>query len=339
MILVTGGSGLLGGYLIADQLRRGYQVRGVKRKSSNLQFVNRYLDHAFGKEVDQVKKRLEWVDADLGDIFSLIDILEGVDVVYHSAAMVGFNTVDQEQLYQVNVNGTQNLVNAMLLQYKSPILCHISSTAAVGSSDAGEVDETCLFSTDEPHSYYGYTKHLAELEVERARQEGLKVCILNPSVILGYTNPKTSSGQLFTKALNSFPFYTSGSNGVVYAKDVARAANHLVENELFEGRYLCVGGHLSFRDLQSKIARSFSKKGPTIQVPNFLMKTVGRIGDFTARLGLRTGMSQEIARSSINEVKFSSERLINSGNFEFSTVHEALTEIAHLYLETPNKRG
>ena len=246
--------------------------------------------------------------------------------------------MDRELLFSTNVTGTKNLVDAILLTEERPTLCHISSTAAIGHTDFGLANEECIFSQDDPHSYYGYTKYLAELEVERGRVEGLKACIVNPCVILGYTNSKRGSGKLFSQGYNGFPFYTSGSNHIVYARDVCRASFELLENSLFVGRYLCVGPNLTFRDLQTKIAKSFGNKGPSIGIPNRLMLIVGELCEFLATIRVNTGLGKELARSSTSIAEFDAGKLVAAVNFEYTALHGFIKEIAELYVKSFKKR-
>src|SRR5450756_1799373 len=105
VVLVTGGTGFLGAYIIKELVERGHTVRAIRR-SNKLPF---YIPPAvFGK--------VEWVQGDILDIVSLEDALEGVDAVIHAAAMVSFSRKDRGQLFSTNIEGTANVVNTALAQ-------------------------------------------------------------------------------------------------------------------------------------------------------------------------------------------------------------------------------
>jgi len=99
-VLVTGGAGCLGGYIIKELISRGYQVRGIRRKAGLPAFVD-----------PAILQKAEWVEGDVLDVISLEDAMQGVDMVIHSAAVVSFLKKERKQMYQVNVDGTANVAN------------------------------------------------------------------------------------------------------------------------------------------------------------------------------------------------------------------------------------
>ena len=91
MVLVTGGTGFVGAYLIKELISKGYAVRSLKRKTSRLPF---FIS-------EEVLGKVEWVDGDVLDVMSLEEAMKGVDAVFHSAAIVSFNRKDKEQMLKV----------------------------------------------------------------------------------------------------------------------------------------------------------------------------------------------------------------------------------------------
>ena len=88
MILVTGGSGLVGSHLIQQLVAAGKQVRAIYR-SAIPQFPQ--------------ATSVEWVKGDILDVISLAQAMEGVEHVYHCAAMVSFNPARKHEMHQINV--------------------------------------------------------------------------------------------------------------------------------------------------------------------------------------------------------------------------------------------
>ena len=204
MILVTGGTGFLGAYIIKNLLEKGQSVRAIRR-SSKLPFFISY----------DVLNKVEWVEGDVLDPMALNDAMQGIDSVIHSAAIVSFSKDNRKQMYQVNIEGTANVVNAAI-DNNIQRLVHISSVAALGrTTQASTVSENKKWEENKNNTHYAITKHNAEMHVWRAFAEGIQGAIVNPSTILGYGDWHQSSCAIFKNAYHEFPWYTNGINGFV----------------------------------------------------------------------------------------------------------------------------
>jgi nucleoside-diphosphate-sugar epimerase len=127
MNLVTGATGIVGVRLVFDLLKSGQVVKALKRPNSDMAFAEKVL-RFYGAD-DAMLSHVEWVDGDLLDIFSIEDSLEGVETVYHTAALVSYRTKDKKNLFRTNEEGTKNLVNSCLT-HDVKHLCHVSSVSA-----------------------------------------------------------------------------------------------------------------------------------------------------------------------------------------------------------------
>src|SRR5688572_25636329 len=125
MILVTGGTGLLGAYVAAELLSKGRKIRILKRADSSLANLKR-IEGEYGFSLNDI----EWFDGDVLDISSLQKALDGVEEVYHCAGMVSFSPSGHEQMIRVNGQGTANIVN-LALESGVKKFCHVSSVAAL----------------------------------------------------------------------------------------------------------------------------------------------------------------------------------------------------------------
>jgi len=130
MILVTGGTGMLGAHLLFDLLEKGARIRAIKRADSSLEQIKQIFSYYSPKGID-LMSRIEWVNADMLDYYSLENALTGIDQVYHCAAFVSFKKKDKSKMMDANINGTRNLVNACL-HHQIKKLVHVSSIAALG---------------------------------------------------------------------------------------------------------------------------------------------------------------------------------------------------------------
>ena len=182
MILVTGASGLVGSQLCIDLQEAGTPFRAMKRSSG---FIPERLKNA------------EWIEADLLDFQSLQLSMEDVDTVIHAAAAISFYKGDKHLLFDVNVEGTKNIVDAAL---KAGVkrLVYVSSVGALGRPEKQTlINESHRWIPSKDNTYYGETKYLGELEVWRGMEEGLQAAIVSPSVILGQGDWSKGSTQLF----------------------------------------------------------------------------------------------------------------------------------------------
>ena len=199
-------------------VEKNYVVRAIRRNNKLPVYVS-----------EKIFDKVEWVEGDILDVVSLEEAMDGMDTVIHAAAMVSFVKKDREQMYQVNVEGTANVVN-MALEKNIKRFVHISSVASLGrTANGGSVNEEKKWEESKVNTHYAKSKYKGELEVWRGISEGLSGVILNPSTILGYGDWNTSSCAIFKKIHDGFNWYTPGLNGFVDVEDTARATIALME--------------------------------------------------------------------------------------------------------------
>lgn len=321
-ILVTGASGFLGSYLLVALLKKDYRVRALVRNQKRPAWIDPALLNA-----------VEWVEGDILDIISLEEAMEGVDAVIHGAAMVSFVPQDRAKLYQVNVEGTNNVVNAAL-EKKIKRLVHISSVAALGRvAGGGSVDETAKWKEGPLHTHYARSKFQAELHAWRGYSEGLDTVIVNPSTILGYGNWEQSSCAIFKQLYDGFRWYTSGLNGFVDVEDVARATIMLLEKATGGQRYIVNGDTWSFQRLQFCIADGYGRKRPSMKASGLLLGLAWRLEAIRSLLtGKRPLLTRESARVAISATRFDNRKLLNDfPEFSYRPLEQTIQEACHKY--------
>jgi nucleoside-diphosphate-sugar epimerase len=196
VIFITGSTGIVGTRIMFDLLERGLAVKALKRKNSDLDFVKRVFVFYSGEKGIGLFNNIQWVEGDILDVALLERYLAGVEQVYHCAALVSYQPRDEEKLLRINQEGTANLVNAALAAGVKR-LCHISSVAAMGRKTGKRLtDEKTAWERKANKSNYSLSKFLSEQEVWRGMAEGLPAVIVNPSIILGPSKAKQSSGML-----------------------------------------------------------------------------------------------------------------------------------------------
>ncbi|WP_266203951.1 NAD-dependent epimerase/dehydratase family protein [Pontibacter kalidii] len=310
MVFVTGGSGLIGSFLIPELLQRGHQVKALYRNQ---------IPAVAG--ADQV----QWVEGDILDPALLREALVGVKYVFHSAGLVSYAPQDGELLKQVNIEGTANLVDACL-EAGGIKLCHVSSIAAVGRPKNTEVlNEDAKWDPAAEVSAYASSKYFGELEVWRGVAEGLDAVIVNPSIILGPADWSRSSTQLFRYVYNERPFYTAGEANFVDVRDVVEAMLRLAFSDLSGERFILNAERVSYKNFFEKAAACFGKRAPGMRVPSALAEVVWRLEHARAWLtGARPLITKDTARVSRKTHFFSNDKLRKAIGFEFRPVSESV---------------
>lgn len=323
-ILITGGTGFLGAYIIRELVQQGYQVRALKRSRDLPSFIPA-----------EIFAKVEWVDGDILDVISLEDAMEGIDTVIHSAAIVSFDPDKEHTLYKVNIEGTANVVN-IALDKNVRRFVYISSVAALGrTAKESKVTEEKKWTKSKSNTHYAISKYFAEMEVWRAMGEGMEVMVLNPSTILGYGDWNSSSCEIFKTVYNEFPWYTNGVNGFVDVEDVAKVAVALMKSPLKNERFIVSGENWPLRELLNTIADNFGKKRPTRHASPFLMKIAWRLerlkSKFTGNKPLLTKQSARVAQS---KTYFDNTKLLNSlPDFSFTPLAQTIEKACRRYKE------
>lgn len=309
MILLTGATGFLGAHVCASLLEKGYKVRACKRKSSSLKEFEQILEWRLGVNWKQKSTQLEWVEADILDYDSLLDAMPGADAVFHVAAIVTFWEKRRDELYQVNVEGTANVVNACLVS-KIPWLLHTSSIAAIGrDSKLPAISEDNEWTDSPNNSQYAISKHLAEMEVWRGREEGLKASMVNPGVILGEGDWTKGSCRFLKKIIDGLPYYTNAQNGYVDVIDVAEALIALYEKKIDGERFILVSENMQAKDLISLGANIFDKKEPHIRINSWVLQIAWRINFIVSSLTNKEPLlTKETANTGTHRYTYSTKK-------------------------------
>lgn len=321
-ILITGGTGFFGAYIIKALIEKGYAVRAIRR--------SHYLPSYIPKEIFN---KVEWIEGDILDVVSLKDAMEGVDTVIHSAAIVSFLKKEQKKMYKINVEGTANVVN-IALEKNVKRFVHISSIAALGrKTDGGHVDEEKKWEESKINTHYAKSKYRAELEVWRGISEGLNAVILNPSTILGYGDWNTGSSAIFKNVYNEFKWYTPGVNGFVDVEDAAAAVVLLMESGISEERFIINGDNWPFKKLMDTISGCFGKKKAERQTTPFLLGVAWRMEKlksiFTGKKPLLTKESAKVAHS---KAYFDNNKFLKTfPQFSFTPLEQTVQKTCEKY--------
>lgn len=315
MVLVTGGTGLIGSHLLHDLTKDGRKVRAIYRTETSKEKVKKVFSY-YGEDANARYNCIEWVNADICDIPSLEKAFVQIDQVFHCAALISFDPGQYQKLLKVNVEGTNNVVNLCLKKYVKK-LCYVSSIAALGSSLESTVDENTTWS-DVNASVYGLTKRSAELAVWRASQEGLPMTIVNPGVVLGPGFWKSGSGTFFYYAAKGKNKALPGGTGFISVHDVTRVMLQLMESDIINERFVLVDENLSFLETIQRIAKNMGVTAPKKTFSHTTIEIWWRLDWIRANLfGKRRRLTKNTARSLKNRSHYISEKIKAQLQIEF----------------------
>ncbi len=336
--LVTGATGLVGAHLLLELCTHEMHVRAIKRKQSDISYVKKIFALR-GTETEALFNNIEWVEADITDIHALDEALEGINKVYHTAAVVSFNPSDKAYMHNINVRGTANVVN-LCLEKKIEKLCHTSSIAAIGRSEKiGEIDEETPWLKQHKKSNYALSKYEAELEVWRGIAEGLNAVIINPSIIIGTGHWHKSSAKLFETMHKGLSFYTTGINGFVDVRDVASVMVKLMESEISAERFIINAENVSYKDLFYAIAKSIHVKPPPWKATPLMSSLAWRGSALKSLLtGKAPMITKETAATAQKKYFFSNKKIRQALHFQFIPIENAIKYTGEIFLKE-NQKG
>lgn len=330
MILVTGGTGLVGSHLLVRLCENQHQIRATYRTKESISKCQNVFEIQ-GKSA--LFLNIEWVYADIEDYFSVKDALQGIDYVYHLAAVVSFDAKRSNEMMKANIEGTANVVNASLEQGIKK-LCYVSSVAALGEYEGNKcTDEEALWQKNEFTSDYSISKYYAENEVWRASEEGLNSVIVNPATIIGFGDWTESSSTIIRKVAKGLRFYPPGTNGFVGVDDVVKAIILLMESSISHERFILVSENLSFKTILSTIAKGLNKKAPSIKVSKSIANLLQYLDQLRAFLfGSPLTLTKQTIQTSFSDRCYSSEKLKKAlANFKFEPMEESILKACKLY--------
>jgi len=335
MILITGGTGLIGSHLLYKLLSENetLEVRAIKRQKSSLENVKKIFSY-YTVDIDKLFNRIEWVNADILDYYELYEVFNNVHKVYHCAGIVSYNQFQKDLIYKVNVLGTKNVVDCCL-EREIEKLVHVSSIASLGIPDKGNIiTEDSKLSIDEDSTIYSKCKFLGELEVWRGIEEGLNAVIVNPSVVLGpgfWENKGV--GLALKKIYKGFRFYTDGITGFVDVRDVVNIMIKLMESEIKGERFIVSEGNYSFEEILLMIIKEMGKIDIRLKANDFMLKSISIFEYIMWLLFKKTPtLTPENLKLAKQKNFYSNEKIKKVLNYNFIPINETIKFIVEKFI-------
>lgn len=330
MILVTGGTGLVGAHLLYHLIKNDEKIRAIYRSEEKIKAVEKVFSY-YTDDTSLITK-IDWFKADITEVPAMIPAFKNIEKVYHCAAFISFNPKDYREMRKVNIHGTAIIVN-LAIDAKVKKMCFVGSIASVGDALNGQlITEENEWNKEEDNSGYSITKFGAEMEVWRASQEGVEVVIVNPGVILGSGFWFAGSGKLFSQVYNGFKYYTEGITGFIGVKDVVKTMMFLMDSNIKNERFILVSENKTYKEVFFLIADAFGKKRPSIKIKRWQTSLLWRFASFLSFFTKKEPLLSKYSAKSAHEVsKYSSEKINKVLNFNFAKVDEVIDNVVNNY--------
>jgi len=323
LIFITGGTGFLGSYILRYLVQSGERVRALRRSSSRMDLVADVAD------------KVEWVEGDVLDVSALETAMEGMDQVYHVAAVISFNPREKDWMFKVNIEGTANIIN-LALELGVRRVLQMSSISALGRDlDHPRLDESAKWTNSPINTNYSISKFKSECEVWRGIEEGLDAVIANPATIIGSGYWGNGTAALFSTVANGLKFSPKGGTGLVDVRDVAQASIQLMNSGISGERFIISAEDTAWKDFFSSAARHLHVKVPTKTVSGLPLEIFWRMEWLRSRLTKSSPLiTKETARLSAYQFYYDTTKLEKALNFKYRSIEDSIQEIAAQYVES-----
>lgn len=310
-ILITGASGLVGKAILESLSAEGNTIKALVYNKS---------------KIDSTLQNVEWIVADILDVSLLNEAMKGVSEVYHCLDFCSFLDSDANLVYDINISGTENVVN-VCLSNKISKLIYVSSTQSFGTyAHKKEISEETKWIESKKNTLYAVCKNRAEMEVWRGKEEGLKTIIVNPSLIVAPKNDKIYNLKNIVDSNYKFQF--EGGNGFVVLDDVAKICIQLMRSEISGKQFILSAENLTYDKVYQLFAAS--EKTPTAfkRMNKTKANIISRINHIrNIFFGTRTFLSKEILSLNTKKFIFKNDEIVEALDYRFSSVADYIQKI------------
>lgn len=323
MILVTGGTGLVGAHLLLQLTQMGRNVRTLYRNKHTIEKTKKLFQE---RNASTYFNAIEWVEGDINDIPSLENAFKDVNYVYHCAGFISFDPKNEDLLRKINIEGTANMVNCSLA-FGVKKFCHVSSIAALGDRQKNEetITEETDWNPEKPHSDYAISKFGAEMELWRAQQEGLNCVCINPGIILGAISTTSlwdsGSGEIVKRIAKGMPYYAKGCSGFITVNDVVKTMIFLMESEISGERFTLISENVTYKNLIDWIAEALHTNKPKFLVKPWMTEIAWRLDwFFSLVLFKKRSLSRAMSKSMHSCEEYSTSKITALLPFSFESI-------------------
>jgi dihydroflavonol-4-reductase len=317
--LVTGAAGFLGSHVTRQLVARGDDVRVLLRPSS----TNRAI----------ADLSLEYVTGDLRDPASLDRAMKGIKRVFHVAADYRLWAKRKQDIYDSNVGGTKNLLEAAKRAGVEQLI-YTSTVATIAVDRPQHPNEFTDAKLEEMVGHYKRSKWMAERAVLDAAKSGLPVIVAMPTTPVGPWDWKpTPSGKIILDFLNGkMPGYVVTGLNFVGVEECAAGHLLIAEKGKLGERYLLGGENLTLKGMLDMLAKITGLRAPMLKIPHGLALGVAYANTVFSRLaGREPGIPIEGVKIARHMMFVDSSRAQRELGFKAGPVSAALERAVRWY--------
>ena len=282
--MVTGGTGFVGRRLVALLLAEGWRVRVLARSPERAELLDgEALEVVFGDLSASVSQLQSW--------------MQGVEVVFHLAALYRFGVVDVGAMRETNVEGTRRVIEAVGAAGVSRLV-HCSTIGCYGDSGDALCDESHYDAASVAALPYTATKRAAHELVQHAAGQGMDAVIVSPSAIFG-VGDTSIIGRVVGFAVRGWlklGFYRNARMGFVHVDDVAAGLLAAYLRGTSGSDYILVSRTASLGEVLSEVAEAAGHTAPWWWLPPWMVRLSL---PFSPLVGLVLGQGPWVLRDSV----------------------------------------
>lgn len=316
-ILVTGGTGFVGGAIVRALVKQGDNVRVLARRTSKTEHLK-----ALGVEI---------VYGDILNKESIKAVLKGCDTLYHAAALYDLWGLDAQTLMQTECEGTRNAMEVALTGNIGKVI-YTSSAVTIGERK-GEVGTEATKHRGYFLSKYERAKYEAEKIAVSYMDKGLPVIIVNPASIYGPGDLKPSGRAIIDLLNGRMPGLFNGLNSLVYLDDVGIGHTLAANKGRIGERYILSGNIVTLNEWGMLLSQLSGVKMPPL-IPTFLVGIYAEFGEMVSRFAKNPPvLSWETFRVVSHGFRVDGSKAIRELGMEYTTLEEGLRKAIIWYWE------
>lgn len=314
-ILLTGADGLLGSNVVRELLNRKYEVTVFIETGK--------------KPITLPEENIQIIHGDILNAEQVSDAVSGNDYVIHCAANTNIWPTRSEIICRVNVEGTENVIEACLKHDIKRLI----SVGTANSFASGQLDQ--LGNENNKYEAFVYnldymdSKRLAQdLVLDAVNQKGLNAIIVNPTFMIGPYDSKPSSGAMIhAVAHGKVPGFTPGGKNYINVKDAAVGIANGIDHGRIGECYILGNENLTYEEMFSKIGHTINRPSPKRKLPAFIVKAIGKFNSTLARVfNYKPTITYELACLSCEDHYYSSSKAVRELKLPQTPIEESVRD-------------
>lgn len=271
-VLVTGADGVLGNNLVRELIERNYEVTTLILDGTNPKTLN-------GLNIQKI----------YGNILNIRDLkfaMKGIDIVIHCAACTNVWPARADYINQVNIKGTENIIEACLATRIKKII-YVGTANSFGFGDLETPgNEFNAYRSDKYGLDYMDSKMKAQkIILSAVHHKKLPAVVVNPTYMIGPFDSKPSSGAMILALFNKkIPGFPPGGKNFINVKDVAVGIANAIEMGRIGECYILGNKNLTFKEIFNKISDVIGCSVPQVNMPGGLIILYGHINSRMAKI-------------------------------------------------------